>query len=97
MLDFPGHRPCLLRLGAGFGARVKGRMETVPTDGDYTILIDYAHTPDALENVLESVREVASGRLVALFGCGGDRTEKKRPIMGRIAAELADLVVVTSG
>ena len=75
---------------------VKGRMETVPTDGDYTILIDYAHTPDALENVLRSIREVARGRLVALFGCGGDRDRKKRPIMGRIAAELADLVVVTS-
>lgn len=75
---------------------VKGRMETVPTDGDYTILIDYAHTPDALENVLESVREVASGRLVALFGCGGDRDRTKRPIMGRIASEIADLVIVTS-
>ena len=71
-------------------------METVPTDGDYTILIDYAHTPDALENVLESVREVASGRLVALFGCGGDRDRTKRPIMGRIAAEIADFVIVTS-
>lgn len=75
---------------------VKGRMETVPTDGDYTILIDYAHTPDALENVLRSVHNVAHGRLVALFGCGGDRDRKKRPIMGHIAAENADLVVVTS-
>ena len=75
---------------------MKGRVEVVPTDGDYTILIDYAHTPDALENVLRSMREVTEGRLVALFGCGGDRDRTKRPIMGRIAAELADFVVVTS-
>ena len=68
----------------------------MPTDGDYTILIDYAHTPDALENVLKSMRRVAKGRLVALFGCGGDRDRTKRPIMGRIAAENADFVVVTS-
>lgn len=75
---------------------VKGRVEVVPTDGDYTILIDYAHTPDALENVLRSIRAVAKGRVVALFGCGGDRDRTKRPIMGRIAAENADFVVVTS-
>lgn len=75
---------------------VKGRVEVVPTDGDYTILIDYAHTPDALENVLKSMRAVTSGRLVALFGCGGDRDRTKRPLMGRIASECADLVVVTS-
>ena len=75
---------------------VKGRVEVVPTDGDYTILIDYAHTPDALENVLRSMRRVTKGRLVALFGCGGDRDRTKRPIMGRIAAENADFVIVTS-
>lgn len=75
---------------------VKGRVEVVPTDGDYTILIDYAHTPDALENVLKSMRRVTKGRLVALFGCGGDRDRTKRPVMGRIAAENADFVVVTS-
>ena len=75
---------------------VRGRMETVPTDGDYTILIDYAHTPDALENVLRAVRETAPGRVVALFGCGGDRDRTKRPIMGRIAVEGSDLTVVTS-
>ena len=75
---------------------VKGRVEVVPTDGDYTILIDYAHTPDALENVLISMKEVTQGRLVVLFGCGGDRDRTKRPIMGRIAAEHADFVIVTS-
>ena len=75
---------------------VKGRVEVVPTDGDYHILIDYAHTPDALENVLKSMKETAEGRVVALFGCGGDRDRTKRPIMGAIAAKCADFVIVTS-
>ena len=75
---------------------VKGRVEVVPTDGDYSILIDYAHTPDALENVLKTLKPLTRGRLIALFGCGGDRDRGKRPIMGRIAAENADLCVVTS-
>ncbi len=77
-------------------AHVKGRLEVVPTDGDYTILIDYAHTPDALENVLRAVKGFARGRTVALFGCGGDRDRTKRPKMGKIAAENADFVIVTS-
>ena len=75
---------------------VKGRMELVPCDREFTILIDYAHKPDALEKVLKTLRPVTRGRLIALFGCGGDRDHGKRPIMGRIAAELADLCVVTS-
>ncbi len=75
---------------------VKGRVEVVPTDGDYTIVIDYAHTPDALEKVLRTMREVSDGRVVALFGCGGDRDPIKRPIMGAIAAREADYCVVTS-
>ena len=75
---------------------VKGRMELVPTDGDYALLIDYAHKPDALEKALKTLRPVTQGRLMVLFGCGGDRDHGKRPIMGRIAAELADLCVVTS-
>jgi len=75
---------------------VKGRVEVVPTDGDYTIIIDYSHTPDSLENILVAMREVSDGRLVALFGCGGDRDRTKRPIMGGIAARLADFVIVTS-
>ena len=75
---------------------VKGRVETVPTDGDYTILIDYAHTPDALENVLTAVRGFAKGRVVTLVGCGGDRDRTKRPLMGKAAATLSDFVVITS-
>lgn len=77
-------------------AHVKGRVEVVPTGRDYTMLIDYAHTPDAVENVLKSVRGFAKGRVIALFGCGGDRDKTKRPKMGAIAAALADLVIVTS-
>ena len=77
-------------------AHVKGRVEVVPTPGDYTLLIDYAHTPDALENVLTSARGFAQGRVVVLFGCGGDRDRTKRPKMGRIASDLADFVIVTS-
>lgn len=75
---------------------MKGRVEPVPTDGDYTILIDYAHTPDALENVLKAVRGFARGRVIAVFGCGGDRDRTKRPQMGKIAADHADFVIITS-
>jgi len=75
---------------------VKGRVETVPTDGDYTVVIDYSHTPDSLENVLKTVREATKGRVVALFGCGGDRDRAKRPIMGRIGTELSDFAIITS-
>lgn len=76
---------------------VKGRAEVVPTPGkDYTVLIDYSHTPDSLENILKTVREFCKGRVVAVFGCGGDRDPIKRPIMGKIGADLADFVVVTS-
>ena len=75
---------------------VKGRVEVVPTGRDYTMIIDYAHTPDALENICKTLREGARGRLVTLFGCGGDRDRSKRPQMGRIAAANSDFVVVTS-
>ncbi len=75
---------------------VKGRAEIVPTDTDYTVLIDYAHSPDAMENILQTVRGIAKGRVVILFGCGGDREKTKRPIMGSIAVKLADYVYITS-
>ena len=76
---------------------VKGRVEVVPTpDKDFTVLIDYAHTPDGLENVLSSVRDFCKGRLIAVFGCGGDRDPMKRPIMGRIGVSLSDIAVITS-
>lgn len=75
---------------------VKGRMELVPTDTNYAVVIDYAHTPDALENILNCLRPVCKGRLITLFGCGGDRDVTKRPEMGRVASELSDFCVITS-
>lgn len=76
---------------------VKGRIEVVPTPGtDYTVIIDYAHSPDGLENIITSLKEIAKGRVVTVFGCGGDRDKTKRPKMGKIAAELSDYCVVTS-
>lgn len=80
----------------GTARGVKGRLESVPTDGNYHILVDYSHKPDALEKVLRSLRESTPGKLICLFGCGGDRDRLKRPLMGKIAAELSDLVIVTS-
>ncbi len=76
---------------------VKGRVEVVPTPGmPYSVLIDYAHTPDGLENVLSSVKDFCKGRLIAVFGCGGDRDPMKRPIMGGIGVKLSDFAVITS-
>ena len=76
---------------------VKGRVEVVPTPGTpYSVLIDDAHTPDGLENVLRSVRDFCQGRLISVFGCGGDRDPMKRPIMGRIGVELSDVAIITS-
>ena len=76
---------------------VKGRIEVVPTPGmPYTVLIDYAHTPDGLSNVLASVRDFCKGRLICVFGCGGDRDPIKRPIMGAIGVKMSDLAIITS-
>ncbi len=76
---------------------VKGRVEVVPTPGKpYTVLIDYAHTPDGLENVLSAMKDLCKGRLISVFGCGGDRDPMKRPIMGRIGTEISDIAIITS-
>ncbi len=75
---------------------IKGRAESVPTNRDFSIIIDYAHTPDGLKNVLSTFRDCKKNRVIALFGCGGDRDKTKRPIMGNIAARYADYVIVTS-
>ncbi len=96
---------CAIRLGISKEAiamalkdmrGVSGRAESVPTNEDFTVIIDYAHTPDGLQNILMTFREYRDHRLVAVFGCGGDRDKTKRPIMGGIAAHLADYVIVTS-
>ena len=76
---------------------VKGRIEVVPTpETPYSVLIDYAHTPDGLENVLTSVKYFCKGRVIAVFGCGGDRDPIKRPIMGRIGVTESDFAIITS-
>lgn len=75
---------------------VPGRIETLQTGTSYKVILDYSHSPDALKNILMTVREFARGRVIALFGCGGDRDHGKRPQMGRIGGELADFCILTS-
>lgn len=73
-----------------------GRFQPVKTEADFTIIVDYAHTGDALENILKSINEFKTNRIITVFGCGGDRDKTKRPIMGRIAEKYSDIIVVTS-
>lgn len=75
---------------------VKGRAEVVQIPSDYTVMIDYAHTPDGVENIINAVKGFCKGRIITMFGCGGDRDRTKRPIMGEIAGKLSDFCVVTS-
>lgn len=75
---------------------VSGRLEAVPTERDFSVFIDYAHTPDALENVLKTVHEFAKARILCVFGCGGDRDRAKRPIMGEIGGRYSDYAIITS-
>ncbi|MBL8994918.1 MAG: UDP-N-acetylmuramoyl-L-alanyl-D-glutamate--2,6-diaminopimelate ligase, partial [Spirochaetia bacterium] len=89
-----------LQLQAGFVAmnaiKVPGRLEAIPTPKGGFVYVDYAHTPDALENILKTLKKLPQKRLLCVFGCGGDRDRTKRPVMGRIAGELCDVVIVTS-
>ena len=82
--------------GIASAGQVPGRFQSVSEGQDFAVLVDYAHTPDSLENVLNAARALTTGRLHAVFGCGGDRDRGKRPLMGEIAARLADRVIVTS-
>jgi UDP-N-acetylmuramoyl-L-alanyl-D-glutamate--2,6-diaminopimelate ligase/murE/murF fusion protein len=75
---------------------VPGRFELVDEGQEFSVIVDYAHTPDGLENILHTARQIAKKRIITVFGCGGDRDRTKRPLMGRIAAELSDIVLATS-
>jgi UDP-N-acetylmuramoyl-L-alanyl-D-glutamate--2,6-diaminopimelate ligase len=96
---------CALALGLELGAiveglanapQVPGRLERIEEGQDFIVLVDYAHTPDGLANVISSVRRVTAGRVITVFGCGGDRDPDKRPLMGRVAGTLSDVAVLTS-
>ncbi|WP_317366786.1 UDP-N-acetylmuramoyl-L-alanyl-D-glutamate--2,6-diaminopimelate ligase [uncultured Tyzzerella sp.] len=75
---------------------VPGRIQTIPNDKGFNVIVDYAHTPDGLDNIIKAVREFTKGKVITIFGCGGDRDRKKRSIMGEISARLSDYTIVTS-
>ena len=83
-------------LSLGKSPQVPGRLEAVPAKRQFQVFVDYAHTPDALLNVLKTLRELEPGRLIVVFGCGGDRDRQKRPLMGEIADRHADYAIITS-
>ena len=91
-----GVDPATVASGLAAAARVPGRFEPIDEGQGFAVLVDYAHTPDSLENVLRAARRLTAGRLIAVFGAGGDRDRDKRPKMGRAGADLSDLAVVTS-
>ena len=85
----------LKKVLAGF-SYVPGRLERIGTAKGFSVFVDYAHTPDALEKVLSSLREVCPGRIITVFGCGGERDRTKRPLMGGVVSKLADFAVITN-
>jgi UDP-N-acetylmuramoyl-L-alanyl-D-glutamate--2,6-diaminopimelate ligase len=91
-----GVEPAVAADGLAAAGRVPGRFEPVDEGQPFAVLVDYAHTPDSMENVLRAARRLTEGRLISVFGAGGDRDRDKRPKMGRVGAELSDLAVVTS-
>jgi len=86
----------IMRLAIEKFIGVPGRLERMPLDADFSVFIDYAHTEDALRNVIMSLRPLCKGRLYVVFGCGGDRDKTKRPKMGKVVSELADLAIITT-
>jgi UDP-N-acetylmuramoyl-L-alanyl-D-glutamate--2,6-diaminopimelate ligase len=91
-----GIEPDAIARGLAALKTVPGRLEKVDNDRGVTVLVDYAHTPDALERALKLLKPLTPGRLIAVFGCGGDRDRGKRPLMGEAGARLADVAVLTS-
>jgi UDP-N-acetylmuramoyl-L-alanyl-D-glutamate--2,6-diaminopimelate ligase/murE/murF fusion protein len=88
--------PDAIQTGIDRTLSVPGRLERVPGSPDRPVYVDYAHTPDALENVLMALKQLAPERIICIFGCGGNRDRTKRPLMGQIAATFANLTIVTS-
>jgi UDP-N-acetylmuramoyl-L-alanyl-D-glutamate--2,6-diaminopimelate ligase len=87
----------MIEKGVSTLQQVPGRFQVVSTAADdVTVVVDYAHTDDALRNLLETARPLASGRIITVFGCGGDRDRTKRPLMGAVAGRLSDVIVITS-
>ncbi|PKM77700.1 MAG: UDP-N-acetylmuramoyl-L-alanyl-D-glutamate--2,6-diaminopimelate ligase [Firmicutes bacterium HGW-Firmicutes-15] len=91
-----GIEPAVIKTALENVSGVAGRFEQVDCGQDFTVIVDYAHTPDGLENILKTGREILENRMITVFGCGGDRDRKKRPLMGRIAAQYSDFCIVTS-
>jgi UDP-N-acetylmuramoyl-L-alanyl-D-glutamate--2,6-diaminopimelate ligase len=91
-----GMDPQTIQKAFGSVTTVAGRMDRVMIDAPFAVIVDYAHTPDALVNILATSRPLTSGRLICVFGCGGDRDKTKRPIMGGVVSEYADEAIVTS-
>lgn len=91
-----GIDPDTIRRGLEDVRSVPGRIELLETGTPYRVILDYAHSPDSLENILKTIRQTAKGRMIALFGCGGNRDRAKRPLMGEVAGELADFCILTS-
>ncbi len=75
---------------------VNGRFQLIESNKKFAVVVDYAHTPDGLYNVLSTARKITSGKVICVFGCGGDRDQKKRPIMGKVAGEISDYLIITS-
>jgi len=91
-----GLDPGTIKKGLENARPVPGRLEPVASSAPFRVFVDYAHTPNAMENVLKCLRSLADGKLICIFGCGGDRDKTKRPVMGKIASDICDRVVVTS-
>ena len=91
-----GSKPEAIRDGLEGLKQVPGRFETVDLSQDFDVVVDFAHTPDSLEKALKAARGITTGRIITVFGCGGDRDKMKRPLMGQIAGELSDLIIITS-
>jgi UDP-N-acetylmuramoyl-L-alanyl-D-glutamate--2,6-diaminopimelate ligase/murE/murF fusion protein len=91
-----GVAPDIIKQALESFTSVPGRFELVQAGQPFTVIVDYAHTPDGLENVLKTAKQFVQGKIIVVFGCGGDRDRTKRPIMGKIAIQYGDIVLVTS-